>query len=528
MNLVLVWLGRILKLVLFLALIMLLFALAWTLIQIASLADTETAAGTTTSRRDAYIATATAMDAEDETASLRVDSRIVLIQQNAGSPIPEATQPAGTPPTPVATATPEPEDFSLPKLLVPLDPDEGKWLSGMLVPRRVPQIHRENRLINFILLGSDEELTSDNFIRTDTMIIVSLNTETSTVSMFSLPRDLFVYIPHGRMGRLNTAFGIGENLNWDPGRGFGLLRQTIFYNFGINVHYYARVNFSGFEAIIDRLGGVDIAVDCAYRDLYPVNRKPSGENSKLIYRWRTLDVGYYTFSGFDALWYARTRKYTDDLDRGRRQQLLLRAMWRKARSQGLVTTLPGLWGELIEIVDTDVPFDLMLRLLPHLVNLDLGSIENFTFHKRYHTTSWTTADGSSVLLPVAETVADLMQDFYTPPSRHQAALTGPSIAVYNGSGLENWDIVASERLRWNGYNAVALGPLDDGKYYSSNALIDNVATEKGSLAPRILRALNMTEEQATRDAKADREFDYQVIIGRDYKSCTFGVLPLDG
>ena len=71
--------------------------------------------------------------------------------------------------------------------------------------------------------------------------------------MLSLPRDLLVYIPSGRMGRLNTAYGIGENLSWDPGGGFGLLRQTLFYNFGINVHYHARVNFSGFEAVIDRL-----------------------------------------------------------------------------------------------------------------------------------------------------------------------------------------------------------------------------------------------------------------------------------
>ena len=121
-----------------------------------------------------------------------------------------------------------------------------------------------------MLLGSDEQASDDSFIRTDTMIVVSLNVETGTVSMLNLRADLFVYIPHGNMGRLNTAFGLGEKLNWEPGGGFGLLRQTIFYNFGINVHYYARVDFSGFEAIIDRLGGVDIAVDCAYRDHYPV------------------------------------------------------------------------------------------------------------------------------------------------------------------------------------------------------------------------------------------------------------------
>ena len=520
------WLRRLLKVLMSGMLVMLTVAIIWSMMQIASIRTRDQVRlGTTEARRDAYSATATSLSADDEKASLKAESQIVLMQRlDSRTPEPAIL------PTEEATArpasTPVPEDISLPKLLIPPDPAEGKWLSGTRVPRRVPDIQREHKLINFMLLGSDEELTDDRFIRTDTMIVVSLNFQTGTMSMLSLPRDLFVYIPHGRMGRLNTAFGIGENIDWDPGRGFGLLRQTIFYNFGINVHYYARVDFSGFEEIIDRLGGVDIAVDCAYRDYYPVGFDSQGNASG--YRWRTLSVGYYTFNGYDALWYARTRKYTDDFDRGRRQQLLLRAMWRKARSLGLASTLPQLWPELIQIVDTDIPFDQMLRVLPFVINLDLNDVENFTFKKNYHTRHWTTPDGWSVQLPNPDEVAKLMQALYTPPSKYQVALTGPSIAVYNGSGAENWDIVASERLRWDGYNAVALGSMEDGNDYPANQLTDFVASEKGSLVPGILRALNMSSEQVERKASADREYDYEVVIGRDYQSCTYGVLPLDG
>ena len=506
------WLGRLFRLFLFGILIVLLVVLAWTASQIATIADHEgEAAGTTAARRAAYRATATAIHAEGDEASLEYNPGFVLMQDNLSEATPAS--PALNEPS----AAPAADDFQLPTLLAPLEPEEGKWLSGLKAPRRVAPVVRRHRLVNIMLLGSDEELTEDNFIRTDTMIVVSLNVETGTVSMMSLPRDLFVYIPHGKMGRLNTAFGIGENLGWDPGRGFGLLRQTLFYNLGINVHFYARVNFSGFETVIDRLGGVDIAVDCAYRDLYPTG---TGE-----YRWRTLPVGLHTFDGFDALWYARTRKYTDDFDRGRRQQLLLRAMWRKARHEGLIATIPRLWNEMTDVVETDLPLDMMLRLLPHLVNLDLADVENVTFKKRFHTTEWTTPSGSEVLLPNTEAVAALMQDFYTPPSPHQVSIAGPSIGVYNASGHEDWDIVASERLRWDGYNAIALGKLDGA---ASSRLIDHVATQKGSLATRILRALNMADEQAEQDAKADREFDYIVVIGRDYESCTYGVLPLDG
>ena len=509
--------------------IVLALAVAWTITRIVSANEQNQAvAGTTEARRAAYMATGTAQVLEGEDESLRADSSIVLLQYESGSATQVSSATEAQEPTAPPAETPTPDAFRPPKLLVPRQPAAGAWLSGTRVPRPAEETYRAHRLVNIMLLGSDAQAEDDNFIRTDTMIVVSLNVETGAIAMLSLPRDLYVYIPHGKMGRLNTAFGVGENLDWDPGGGFGLLRQTIFYNFGINVHYYARVDFSGFEAIIDRLGGVDIAVDCAYRDYYPVGTKDDPRSGKNGYRWRTLPVGYYTFDGFDALWYARTRKYTDDFDRGRRHQLLLRAIWRKARSLGLATALPQLWPELTAIVDTDIPFDMVLRLLPYVVNLDLADVASFTFKKNYHTEAWETQDGWSVLLPKREEVAELMQALYTPPSRYQAVLAGPTIAVYNGSGEDHWDIVASERMRWDGFNAVALGPLAADGEYPSNQLTDYVGTQKGSLVPGILRALNMSKDQAQVQASAEREFDYEVIIGRDYESCTYGVLPLDG
>ena len=120
-------------------------------------------------------------------------------------------------------------------------------------------------------------------------------------------------------------------------------------------------------------------------------------------------------------------KYTDDLDRGRRQQQLLRGMWRKARSNGLITTIPALWGEVTSTIDTNVPFDVMLSLLPYLVNLDLDSIQNLTFRRIYHTKNWNTPKGESVLLPQPEAIVELLTDFYTPPTSNQLSLAGPSI-----------------------------------------------------------------------------------------------------
>ena len=511
-------LDRLAKVLLGLLLAALLIALVWTLLAVFDLAnDAREKQAQGEARRAAYRATATAMRGRDRAAG--AIPRFTLLQ--------DAPALAGITPTPTALPTTGQEPaFALPQLLAPRAPSVST-LSGTQVPPQAPKVVREHSLVNLMLLGSDNELTQDDFVRTDTMIVASLNLDTGTSALLSLPRDLFVYLPHGKMGRLNTAFGIGELRNWQPGGGFGLLRQTLYHNFGINVHYYALVDFSGFEALINRLGGVDIAVDCVYQDYYPVASDDSQSDEAIRYELRTLPVGTYKFDGFDALWYARTRRMTSDFDRGRRQQLLLRAMWRAARQQGLLTTIPALWTDLTALVETDIPFDLALRLLPHLLSLELDKVEHFTFLRDIHTANWEAPDGAHVLIPQREAVHRLMQDFYTPPSPYQAALAGPAIAVYNASGHDGWDIVASERLRWDGFNAIALGELEKGAIQASNQLIDQVATQKGSPVPRLLKALNMSAEQVQIDARADREYDYRVIIGRDYQSCTYGVLPLD-
>lgn len=444
------------------------------------------------------------------------------------------------PPTVASTATPilaQPTDVpdtgipatEIPKpTFIPPQDAGGGQIAGTAVPPKAPVIPRDYELVNIVLLGGDDEL-SDDIIRTDTMIVVSINTQTGTVAMLSLPRDLFVYVPTPTMTRLNTVYSTGESFGWSGG-GFGLLRETIFYNFGIQVHYYARVNFTQFETIINTLGGVDIAVDCAYQDFYPVDdidlSRPIEEN----YYLRTLEVGYHRLDGFDALWYARTRKNSDDFDRGRRQQQLLRAILLAARDNGQLADFPTLWNEFTQVVETDVPLDVVVGLLPIALQLDPARIENFTFIRTYHTTPWTPSEGAfagqNVQLPNYERIQELMMDFYTPPTQSQLDLSGPSIAVYNGTTNAAWDLVAAQRLRESGLNAYAAG-LAERTDFASSAVVDYAAEEKGNPVPTILSELNIPRENLTISPDPNRTADYAVIVGANYDSCTANVLPVE-
>jgi LCP family protein required for cell wall assembly len=400
-------------------------------------------------------------------------------------------------------------------------------VAATAVPTVVPTLDRHGYdLVNILLLGTDGELTGDNFDRTDTMIVVSINRSTNTVAMLSFPRDLFVYIPGWTMQRLNLAFTRGEQTGWTDG-GFGLMRETLLYNFGLNVHYYAVVNLSGFKTIIDTLGGIDIAVDCAIQDPPLIDAPPpvqaiQGENN--VY---TLPVGYYTFDCGAALWYARSRGNSSDFDRGRRQQQILRAIWRKARDTGDLARFPELWSQATEVVTTNLVLEDILGLLPLALRLDTSRIEQFTFKRLYHTTPWQPPDGSFVQLPIFDTVREMLNDFYQPPTTNQAVSETTQILVYNGTGSADWDRVAAESLAWKGFTAVAAGSADNTDY-PDTLIIDRSGRTKGSRLADIAKALNVRAENIRIEPDPNRQADYEVIIGSSYNSCTEGgVLPIE-
>lgn len=437
------------------------------------------------------------------------------------SPAPSATDtPTLTlppPPTevPAASNTPRP----LPQLILPPEPNLNA-AAPTAIPTQVPALDRQgNDLVNIVLLGTDGEITNDGFERTDTMIVVSINRTTGTVAMLSLPRDLFVYIPGWTMQRLNLAYARGENIGWDPDGGWGLLRQTIFYNFGINVHYYAMINLSGFKDVIDTLGGVNIAVDCAIQDLPLVDAPPPPESIPNDEGYYTLPVGYYTFDGGSALWYARSRHSSIEFDRGRRQQQILRAILRKARDGGQLIRLPELWSQITDVAKTNLALEDVIGLLPYGLNLDPDRIETFYFNRLYHTTPWTPPDGANVQLPVYDTMRQLLEDFYTPPTINQAEVQLGSIEVLNGTTHASWDRVAAEQLGWSGYPAVPAGQAELNNQ-TNTIIYDYTGATKGSIIEGIAETLRVSADRIISEPDANRTVDYRVVLGEDYDSCT--------
>jgi hypothetical protein len=178
-------------------------------------------------------------------------------------------------------------------------------------------------------------------------------------------------------------------------------------------------------------------------------------------------------------------------------------------------------------VNTNLNFEDMLTLVPIALNLNTANIEHFTFARLYHTTPWTTPDGSNVQLPNYDAVRELMTDFYTPPTESQVILEGAQVSIYNGTSNVDWDRVAAERLGWDGFNAIALGAADRVDY-ADTMLIDHTGQTKGSSLQEIARLLNVGPENIILEPDPNRESDFEVILGSNYNSCTFAVLPIEG
>lgn len=387
------------------------------------------------------------------------------------------------------------------------------------IPPRVPLWPVDNdAIVNVLVLGSD---SPDAMIRrTDVMILVSINTDAGTVAMWHIPRALFVYIPNHTLDLINTVYVRGEANN--PGGGFALLRETFRYNFGIELDYYARVNYEGFTTLIEQLGGLTISVDCAIRDwrLKSPDLDPTDPDNWEEY---TLEMGRYRMAPDLALWYVRSRKSTSDLDRGRRQMDLLRALWSQLRRDGLFSQIDVLWPWVETYVDTNMGFDDALALAPFALTLDPARIARYGGTLGLHyATGYTPDNGREVLLPQREYLLPMIEDLLTPATPNRIGRGTVTIEVIDATW---WDMglhrIAADRLAWEGFTAQ---PLDTpGEIQRElTRIIDYTGTTKGSPLPEIARILRVDEAQIIREPDPNRAVDVRVEIGQAYNACIYG------
>jgi LCP family protein required for cell wall assembly len=453
-----------------------------------------------------------------ETASLTPSATAQPTQHNTDSPPPTWTNtPTWTPsptytPRPTSTPTPTQTPTPLPHhrpTAVPVTITITPVMStAYAVPTAVPRYPISEDALTIALLGSDQRPDWTHW-NTDAIQYLVIYPDIPSVTVLSIPRDLYVYIPNYKLSRINTADMIGTQDNYDGG-GLGLLNQTMLYNLGITADYYVKVNFQGLKGMVDALGGIDVPVHCRIHDYWPY----PDENGE--YQIITLEPGMHHMNGQLALWYARTRKTTSVFDREVRQQQVLEGLWHAAKAADIFSMLPAMWEQYGYMIQTDLDWGTILKLGAlaariegtdvRLINIDASQVK-----------SYVTPQGGYVFLPKWEEISQTIDQVMLPPASSRAALSSIQVEVWNGTGYEDWDQLAADRLYNNGFTPI-ISPADRRDYtHTSIQVFGTHAKGTGlSIAQDIF---TISDQYVSYHDEDHGPIKLRLIIGYDYKTC---------
>ncbi len=200
-----------------------------------------------------------------------------------------------------------------------------------------------------LLIGSDHRIGEPfSAANTDTMMLVRLDPNSSTINVLSIPRDLKVDVPGHGTFKLNATYSIGG-----PNLLIKVLKREVFP--GLHVNHIIDVNFGGFEALVNAIG-------CVYTD---VDHRYYNNTAYTDYSSIDIQPGYQKLCGPDALAFVRFRHTDNDLVRNARQQDFLR--WAKSQYGG--SQLIADRDKLLRIFGQHTQTDHDLHTVDGLINL---------------------------------------------------------------------------------------------------------------------------------------------------------------
>lgn len=248
-----------------------------------------------------------------------------------------------------------------------------------------------NYVTSVLLIGTDGRNESEQG-RSDTMILLSLNSKSKTVNLTSFMRDCYVEIPDYGWDKLNAAYSYG---------GAELLMDTIEHNFGIRIDDYISVNFVSFANIIDSVGGIKIDVSDA--EAQEINTILQAEVNSIMGDDTLSDLlssggKDILLNGKQALSYARIRYVGNaDFERTERQRKVMELVMNKIKSFS-PSSLSNISKSVMPNVSTNMPsmdmYTLSLRV-PFLIGYETQQLQipaDNTYYGEY------TASGDALIV----------------------------------------------------------------------------------------------------------------------------------
>lgn len=206
-----------------------------------------------------------------------------------------------------------------------------------------PNADRSHSSFTVLLLGIDNRSNQITLQRTDTIVVVHVDVRTGHVSLLSVPRDTMVQLAGHGVQKINAA----AEFEGGPQGTVTTVNRLL----GTNIRYYVLTNFSGFQNVIDALGGVVIDVPTA------MHYHASNVNID-------LKPGVQLLTGVQALDFVRWRETAlGDIARTLDQQMLLKAVAHRLLTPSGLVRLPLVLPAMGKAVQTNLPGNYLLTLM---------------------------------------------------------------------------------------------------------------------------------------------------------------------
>lgn len=357
----------------------------------------------------------------------------------------------------------------------------------------------DNGRRTILVVGSDtreglEDL--DNFgdfsgARGDVVMLVSIDPSTNEVRMLSIPRDLWVSIPGHGENRINAAYALG---------GPRLMVETIKENLNVPINNYVEIDFVGFQALVNDLGGVDIDFPYAARD------SKSGLD---------IPAGTGTLNGEQALAYARARHYQEyqngswqsveasDIGRTGRQQEVMKALISSLKSPSSVAEAGSIASTMSNhmTIDSNLANESVPSMVWDYKGIITGSIDGETLP-----TTGQTIGGASVQVVKEPEASEVLASFRVGSSLVDSEPL--TLEVLNGTSRDGAAGAMSERLQALGFTVDSIGNAGTNSYVETTVIVPE-GSDNGSTITSAL-GFGIVEFGSVGDG-----LDAVVIVGSD-------------
>lgn len=381
-----------------------------------------------------------------------------------------------------------------------------------VLPEEVPDIVRDparaafgdRQRLNILCLGVDYNTDSKGirhtkFARSDTMFVVSVSRDASSLSIVSLPRDLWVDIPGHGMDKLNAAFSLR------PRGDLARAKATVERFLGLRMDHFVIIREYAAVRLIDALGGVTVDVE---RDMdYDDN-------------WGNLHIhlkkGVQRLNGIQSVGYVRFRKDAEgDRGRIRRQQQFMGALTRELKQVSTLLKAEEVARGVLDNVDTNLQFKQLIGLALVYRGFDRRAIRTGKVDGED-----IIREGMACIEPDQHKKDELVAQLLRDPRDHSPADVG--LEILNGSDVNGAARQLGDFLQARGFRVVAVGNAPQGR--SHTVIVDRCKDDK--VRDELTRAIGRVEVESA--PRSEGKADMTIVLGLDWREVSRALEPSPG